>query len=716
MSALVAGFSSLVSGQFTPSGSMVLDINANTLGDDLTTMFAGVTLAEKAATTVAGPIVGRSCPDGLARFYGIPVSNSTAAAAPALKAPIALTPWTTPMQTTQIKHCYQGHDCHYVEVATPDNLVSDPPIDPSLRLPTFVYFSGGGFIREDNKAGDQMGMAFHARSGINGLSDPNGKAVMVFGHFRIGPLGFLAHPGLGTGNGNWGLYDGVEVLKWIRDNIMYFGGDSSRVTIQGSSAGGAYSLMMLASPLTVGLIHNVFAMSPYASYEDAFYSPTAAYEMNMMYAFAFCGSSFAVPAVGSSEAASQAACLQSADWFNGRTDPDSMNDAAYMTLANINATGVVPAFEAYYNTPGLWTQQIGYLPWISYPNVDGVVLDMPPIQSFRTGRNAAVTAILGHAFNEYSSIFSPPGGIITTSMANHQFILGLKDLPLTAGIMDVWTASVAAPTTAQVNAAVYSSFDVANDVSGYARNIQSATDVWFARGIDLSIKALRAGGSLKTYQVLTGFAVPQATLDMMGAGGATLGAFHASQDTGNMGYWMFGADFLGLLIGLYAYGGIPWTAAELQYGQAITYYWKNAMMTGNPNGQNAFYPDWPANSDSKMVFHTAFAAGAAHGACVRIHPCVAEPTENYRAAQLAYYQNPTASPAQPATCPDPFVGAGASGLVTGSFGITLPDWPWLAQNNTALQYSCSTCSCATTGRREMLFGASNTLSRTCSCA
>jgi carboxylesterase type B len=704
--------SSIAAAQSPPPPTF--DILANNLGDDLTTLFPGTTLTENTVTTSYGPIVGRDCPDGLTRFYGIPTSNSTAAAAPRFKMPIALTPWTTPLQTTLIQHCYATEDCLKVNLATPTSQIGS-----SSLIPTFVYFSGGGYIREDNPAGVQMGMAFHARSGITGPDDPYGKAVLLFAHYRIGPLGYLAHPGMpANGNGNWGIADGIAALQWIRDNIRAFGGDPGRVTTQGSSAGGAYQMMLLASPLSTGLVHNIIAMSPYSSYEPAFFSLKASQEMNMMYAYAFCGSSFAVPAVGSADASSQAACLSAADFFAGNFGTHSMNDAAYFSSANLNssATDVVSAFETYYNAPGIFNTMINYLPWTSYPNVDGYVLDMDPWSSYRMGRNKDMTLLIGHAANEYSIIFDSPGDIATTSIANHQFILGLKTQLVTAGIMDVWNAAHAAPTVADVTSAVYGDF-VNSDFTGWTTNIQSATDIWFLRGITESVKALMMGGSTKIYKVLHVFGVPAPAAALLGSFGNLMGAYHAGEDTANMGHYAFGVDTIGLAFGEYAYGGIPWLPAEVQMGEAMVYYWKNTFMTGNPNGRDDKYPAWGANMDETMVFSPAYGVGAGLGGCIRIHPCVSESAAAYRKTQLAYFNNIGQYDAT-MTCAAgsaPYVDFGASGSVTGTFGLSMAGYPYPALNASIPSiYSCSTCSCAVS-RRNTLFGAA-TMRPTCSCA
>ena len=79
---------------------------------------------------------------------------------------------------------------------------------------------------------------------------------MVSVAYRVGPFGFLATPELsrerGHGSGNYGLEDQIAGLKWVQGNIAAFGGDPSRVTIFGESAGGMAVSMLTQSPLAEG--------------------------------------------------------------------------------------------------------------------------------------------------------------------------------------------------------------------------------------------------------------------------------------------------------------------------------------------------------------------------------------------------------------------------------------------------------------------------------
>jgi para-nitrobenzyl esterase len=91
--------------------------------------------------------------------------------------------------------------------------------------------------------------------------------VLVTINYRLGPLGFLAHPALtkespNRASGNYGILDQIEALKWVKRNIAAFGGDPDRVTIFGESAGGGSVICLLSSPLARGLFHAAIAESP----------------------------------------------------------------------------------------------------------------------------------------------------------------------------------------------------------------------------------------------------------------------------------------------------------------------------------------------------------------------------------------------------------------------------------------------------------------------
>lgn len=90
--------------------------------------------------------------------------------------------------------------------------------------------------------------------------------VLVSMNYRVGQMGFFAHPDLSAENphgvsGNYGILDQIAALEWIQDNIAAFGGDPDKVTIFGESAGGISVSMLCASPLAKGLFRGAISQS-----------------------------------------------------------------------------------------------------------------------------------------------------------------------------------------------------------------------------------------------------------------------------------------------------------------------------------------------------------------------------------------------------------------------------------------------------------------------
>ena len=193
--------------------------------------------------------------DDLTVYKGIPF------AAPPVgewrwKAPQPAAPWDGVKQTTDYgPDPFQGdgsghvsEDCLYLNIWTPAKT-------PDAKVPVLVWIYGGGFSFGGNANPTHNG-EFLARKGV----------VLVTVNYRVGPLGFLAHPELSAESphhvsGNYGLLDQIAGLKWIQQNIAAFGGDPDRVTIFGESAGGIAVSMLCASPEAKGLFHGAISQS-----------------------------------------------------------------------------------------------------------------------------------------------------------------------------------------------------------------------------------------------------------------------------------------------------------------------------------------------------------------------------------------------------------------------------------------------------------------------
>lgn len=141
-----------------------------------------------------------------------------------------------------------SEDCLTLNIWTPARSASD-------RLPVMVWIHGGGFTVGSGSLPAYDGEAL-AHRGI----------ILVTLNYRLGALGFFAHPALShesahRASGNYGLLDQILALRWVHDNIAQFGGNPEDVTVFGQS-GGAYSICILTiSPLAKGLFRRAIMQS-----------------------------------------------------------------------------------------------------------------------------------------------------------------------------------------------------------------------------------------------------------------------------------------------------------------------------------------------------------------------------------------------------------------------------------------------------------------------
>ena len=125
------------------------------------------------------------------------------------------------------------------------------------KAPVIVWIHGGSLVAGSSKERLYDG----ARLAADGV-------VVVSINYRLGVLGYLAHPELSAESpaglsGNYGLMDQIAALQWVRQNIEAFGGDPNNVTIAGESAGGLSVIYLMASPLARGLFSKAIAQSAY---------------------------------------------------------------------------------------------------------------------------------------------------------------------------------------------------------------------------------------------------------------------------------------------------------------------------------------------------------------------------------------------------------------------------------------------------------------------
>jgi para-nitrobenzyl esterase len=150
----------------------------------------------------------------------------------------------------------QSEDCLYLNVWTAARAGD--------KRPVMVWIHGGALTRGSGSNAVYNGTAL-AKKGV----------VLVTINYRLGPLGYLAHPELTSespqrSSGNYGVLDQIAALKWVRRNIVVFGGDPNRVTIFGESAGSWSVNTLVASPLAKGLFQRAIGESGGAFPHDAY--------------------------------------------------------------------------------------------------------------------------------------------------------------------------------------------------------------------------------------------------------------------------------------------------------------------------------------------------------------------------------------------------------------------------------------------------------------
>jgi para-nitrobenzyl esterase len=232
---------------------------------------AAACLAASAAFAQSRPVIdapagaSRGQPEGAVRvFKGLPYASAPVGQA-RWRPPTAAPKWSGVRDATRFgPACIQPR-------SGPGNIYADDPESMSedclslnvwtpssaRNAPVLMWIHGGALTSGSSSETLYDGARLAAR-GI----------VVVSINYRLGVLGYLAHPELsaespaGT-SGNYGLLDQIEALRWIKRNIAAFGGDASNVTIAGQSAGGLSVIYLMAAPAARGLFAKAIAESAY---------------------------------------------------------------------------------------------------------------------------------------------------------------------------------------------------------------------------------------------------------------------------------------------------------------------------------------------------------------------------------------------------------------------------------------------------------------------
>lgn len=227
---------------------------------------ACVLMAAANAVAESGPVAGSE--DGVFRGVTTPTMNEFLGIRYA-QAPVGDLRWKPPQSPARVagiqdatqfaNHCPQPsspfgvasltEDCLFLNVFTPVRGHGD---GPSGHLPVMVWFHGGALVVGES---DDYNPERLVEQGV----------IVVTVNYRLGALGFLAHPALsaeaGGASGNYGIMDQQLALEWVKRNIAGFGGDPRNVTIFGESAGGLSTFSNLVSPAANGLFDRAIVES-----------------------------------------------------------------------------------------------------------------------------------------------------------------------------------------------------------------------------------------------------------------------------------------------------------------------------------------------------------------------------------------------------------------------------------------------------------------------
>jgi para-nitrobenzyl esterase len=218
--------------------------------------------------TAEGPVQG-FVNNGVSTFLGIPFAAAPVGAL-RWQPPQPRAAWTQTLEATKFGNtCPQitelgvfagpvsvTEDCLFLNVFAPSRSAAAPAAG-AKKLPVLVWIHGGGLF--DGESND-----YDASALVKG--GPGGPTVVVTINYRLGLLGYFAHPAIDAEDhhiGNYGLMDQQAALQWVKRNIAAFGGDPDNVTVGGQSAGSTSTAALVISPASAGLIHRaIFESGP----------------------------------------------------------------------------------------------------------------------------------------------------------------------------------------------------------------------------------------------------------------------------------------------------------------------------------------------------------------------------------------------------------------------------------------------------------------------
>jgi para-nitrobenzyl esterase len=434
-------------------------------------------------------------------------------------------------QNTVITSGGGAEDCLNLNVWTPSPR-------PTRALPVMVWIHGGAFVF--GSGGDP----FYAGAELARTRD----VVVVTINYRLGGLGFLAHPALAAEDpahptsGNYGLLDQLAALEWVQRNIVGFGGDPDNVTLFGESAGGFSTCVHYASPATSRLFHRAIVQSG-ACTSGGLEQPRERAEADGL------ALAEALGCPGTDAAA--LACMRD------RID-----------YAILDATALPPISQ---QPPGGFFYA-GAVPPNTLPNIDGVVLPAPIEDRLAAGGYPARPLMIG-----------------TNGDEGTLFLSSILASPVTDE--DQYLAALGRRFGDDKAARIAETYPVADYSSPSAALAEISGDAFFvcpARRNARAIAAAAPGAPIYRYTFERALEQPLI---------ADLGAFHSAEIA-----FVFGGETFPL--------GKVGSADALS--RAMQGYWTRFAATGDPNGGDApvAWPSYDASSDPHLVLDVPVSAAA----------------------------------------------------------------------------------------------------------